>query len=45
MEVHQDMAIPKFKRVWDNTKDSRSHEFIELVDSLALDLQKDSYGV
>jgi hypothetical protein len=35
------MTIPKFKRVWDKTKDSRSHEFIEFIDSLAQDLQKD----
>jgi hypothetical protein len=34
------MTIPKFKRVWDITKDSRSHEFRELIDSLAQDLQK-----
>ena len=34
------MTIPKFKRVWDKTKDSRSHEFRELVDLLASDLQK-----
>jgi hypothetical protein len=34
------MTIPKFKRVWDKTKDSRSHEFRELVDLLASD-QKD----
>src|ERR687887_111542 len=33
------MTIPKFKRVWDKTKDSRSHEFRELVDLLASDLQ------
>jgi hypothetical protein len=26
------MTIPKFKKVWDKTKDSRSHEFRELVD-------------
>jgi hypothetical protein len=32
------MTIPKFKRVWDKTKDSRSHEFRELVDSLPPDL-------
>jgi hypothetical protein len=34
------MTIPKFKRVWDKTKDSRSHEFRELIDSLVQDLQK-----
>ena len=34
------MTIPKFKRVWDKTKDSRSHGFRELIDSLAQDLQK-----
>jgi hypothetical protein len=28
------MTIPKFKKVWDKTKDSRSHEFRELIDSL-----------
>jgi hypothetical protein len=32
------MTIPKFKRVWDKTKDSRSHEFRELVDSFPPDL-------
>jgi hypothetical protein len=32
------MKIPKFKKVWDKTKDSRSHQFIELVDSLLPDL-------
>jgi hypothetical protein len=35
------MTIPKFKKVWDKTKDSRSHHFRELIDSLAPDLQKD----
>ena len=35
------ITIPKFKRVWDKTKDSRSHEFIEFIDSLAQDLQND----
>ena len=34
------MTIPKFMKVWDKTKDSRSHEFRELVDLLELDLQK-----
>jgi hypothetical protein len=34
------MTIPKFKKVWDKTKDSRSHHFRVLVDSLASDLQK-----
>jgi len=28
------ITIPKFKKVWDETKDSRSHEFRKLVDSL-----------
>ena len=32
------MTIPKFRKVWDKTKDSRSHEFRELVDSLLTDL-------
>ena len=32
------MTIPKFKKVRDKTKDSRSHHFRELVDSLSLDL-------
>jgi hypothetical protein len=27
------MTVPKFKKVWDKTKDSRSHEFIKLIDS------------
>jgi hypothetical protein len=27
------MTIPKFKKVWDKTKGSRSHEFIKLIDS------------
>ena len=35
------MTIPKFKKVWDKTKDSRSHHFRELIDSLASDLLKD----
>jgi hypothetical protein len=35
------MTIPKFKKVWDKTKDSRSHHFRELINSLAPDLQKD----
>ena len=35
------MTIPKFKKVWDKTKDSRSHHFRELVDSFVPDLQKD----
>ncbi|MFL6321143.1 MAG: hypothetical protein ACJ72Q_11765 [Nitrososphaeraceae archaeon] len=35
------MTIPKFKKVWDKTKDSRSHEFRELIDSLPPDLQND----
>lgn len=30
------MTIPKFKKVWDKTKDSRSHEFREFIDSLPL---------
>ena len=34
------MTIPKFKKVWNKTKDSRSYEFRELVDLLASDLQK-----
>ena len=32
------MTIPKFKRVWDNTKDSRSHEFRQLIDSFPSDV-------
>jgi hypothetical protein len=28
------MTIPKFKRVWEKTKDSCSYEFRKLVDSL-----------
>jgi hypothetical protein len=32
------MTIPKFKKVWDKIKDSRSHEFRELVDSFPLDV-------
>jgi hypothetical protein len=32
------MTIPKFKRVWDNTKDSRSHEFRQLIDSFPPDV-------
>ena len=35
------MTIPKFKRVWDKTKDSRSYHFRELVDSFVPDLQND----
>jgi hypothetical protein len=35
------MTIPKFKKVWDKTKDSRSHEFRELIDSLPPNLQND----
>jgi hypothetical protein len=35
------MTIPKFKKVWNKTKDSRSHEFRELIDSLPLNLQND----
>ena len=35
------ITIPKFMKVWDNTKDSRSHQFREFIDSLASDLQKD----
>jgi hypothetical protein len=35
------MTIPKFKKVWDKTKDSRSHHFRELINSLAPDPQKD----
>jgi hypothetical protein len=35
------MTIPKFKKVWDKTKDSRSHHFRELIDSLAPHLQND----
>jgi hypothetical protein len=34
------MTIPKFKRVWAKTKDSRSHIFRQLIDALAQDLQK-----
>ena len=29
------ITIPKFKKVWDKTKDSRSHEFRELIDSFS----------
>jgi len=32
------MTIPKFKKVWDKTKDSRSREFRVLVDSLLLNI-------
>ena len=32
------MTIPKFRNVWSKTKDSRSHEFREFVDSLLSDL-------
>jgi hypothetical protein len=32
------MTIPKFKKVWDNTKDSRSQQFRDLVDSLSHNL-------
>ena len=32
------MTIPKFKKVWDKTKDSRSREFRELIDSLLLNI-------
>jgi hypothetical protein len=28
------ITIPKFKKVWDETKESRSHEFAKFVDSL-----------
>jgi hypothetical protein len=35
------MTIPKFKKVWDKTKDSRSHHFRELINSLAPDLKND----
>lgn len=28
------ITIPKFKKVWDKTKESRSHEFAKFVDSL-----------
>jgi hypothetical protein len=35
------MTIPKFKKVWNKTKDSRSHEFRELIDSLPPNLQND----
>jgi hypothetical protein len=27
------ITIPKFKKVWDKTKDSRSHEFTKFIDS------------
>ena len=30
------ITIPKFKKVWDKTKDSRSHEFIKLIDSFGI---------
>jgi hypothetical protein len=32
------MIIPKFKKLWDKTKDSHSHEFSGLIDSLPPDL-------
>lgn len=32
------MTIPKFKRVWDKTQDSRSHHFREHINSLLPDL-------
>jgi len=35
------MTIPKFKKVWDKTKDSRSHQFRELVDSFVPELEDD----
>ena len=35
------MTIPKFKRVWDKTKDSRSYHFRELVDSFVPELEDD----
>ena len=35
------LTIPKFKKVWDKTKDNRSHHFRELIDSLAPHLQND----
>jgi hypothetical protein len=35
------MTIPKFKKVWDKTKDSRSHHFRELVDSFVPELEDD----
>jgi hypothetical protein len=35
------MTIPKFKKVWNKTNDSRSHEFRELIDSLPPNLQND----
>jgi hypothetical protein len=28
------ITIPKFKKVWDKTKDGRSYEFTKLIDSL-----------
>jgi hypothetical protein len=28
------MTIPKFKKVWDKTKDVHAHEFRDFVDSL-----------
>lgn len=28
------MTIPKFEKVWDNTKESRAHEFVKIIDSL-----------
>lgn len=28
------MTIPKFKRVWEKTKDVHAHEFRDFVDSL-----------
>jgi hypothetical protein len=30
------ITIPKFKKVWDKTKDSRSLEFIKLIDSFGI---------
>lgn len=29
------ITIPRFKKVWDNTKDSHSHKFVKLVDSVS----------
>jgi hypothetical protein len=28
------MTVPKFKKVWDKTKDIRTHDFREFIDSI-----------
>ena len=35
------ITIPKFMKVWDKTKASRSYHFREFIDLFASDLQKD----